>query len=83
MNTPRYPCLCCGFKTLAEQPPGTFDICPVCYWQDDNVQCQDPAYPRWANEVSLNEARANFLEYGAVMAKFKGRVRAALAEERD
>ncbi len=27
----RFPCPCCGFLTLPEEPPGTYDICPVCF----------------------------------------------------
>jgi hypothetical protein len=30
----KYTCPCCGHKTFNE-PPGSFDICPICYWQDD------------------------------------------------
>lgn len=26
-------CLCCGYRTLDER--GVFDICPVCFWEDD------------------------------------------------
>lgn len=26
-------CLCCGYRTLDER--GAFDICPVCFWEDD------------------------------------------------
>ena len=26
-------CLCCGYRTLDER--GCFDICPVCFWEDD------------------------------------------------
>lgn len=26
-------CLCCGYRTLDER--GGFDICPVCFWEDD------------------------------------------------
>jgi rubredoxin len=40
----RYACSCCGYLTLDEQPPGTFDICPVCWWEDDPVQFDDPDY---------------------------------------
>lgn len=28
-----YRCLCCGYKTLESR--GEFDICPVCFWEDD------------------------------------------------
>ncbi len=26
-------CLCCGSKTIVER--GMFEICPVCFWEDD------------------------------------------------
>lgn len=60
-----FPCPCCGFLTLTERPPGTFDICPVCFWEDDNVQYNDPDYAGGANVVSPNQARKNFAEFGA------------------
>jgi len=44
---------------------GGYDICPVCFWEDDNVQAEDPDYAGGANHVSLNEARRNFGAFGA------------------
>jgi hypothetical protein len=35
-----------------------FEICPLCDWQDDNVQNADPDYAGGANEMSLNEYRS-------------------------
>lgn len=61
-----YACPCCGFLTLSEQPPGTFEICPVCRWEDDDVQYRDPSYEGGANTISLDQARANFLAIGAM-----------------
>ncbi len=29
----KYQCLCCGYKTLDSR--GEFDICSVCFWEDD------------------------------------------------
>jgi len=29
----KYKCLCCGYRTLDER--GEYDICPVCFWEDD------------------------------------------------
>ncbi len=81
MNTTRYACTCCGFLTLSEEPPGTFAICPVCYWEDDDVQFNNPMYGAGANAVSLIEARKNFHQYGAVLAEYSDLVRAALPEE--
>lgn len=34
----RHPCPCCDFLTLSEPPSGTFQLCPVCWWEDDNIQ---------------------------------------------
>ncbi len=76
-----YPCPCCGFLTIGEQSPGTFEICPVCDWEDDNVQSEDPDYAGGANKVSLNEARRNFAAFGAVSNEAVKRVRKPLSEE--
>lgn len=63
----KYKCPCCNFLTIVDEvPPGTFQICPVCGWEDDNVQFHDPDYTGGANDVSLNEAKKNFLDYGAI-----------------
>lgn len=76
-----YQCPCCGYLTLAEKPPGTFEICPVCNWEDDNVQAADPTYEGGANGVSLEQARNNFAQFGAISRDAIGRVREPLPEE--
>ncbi|MDP9163351.1 MAG: hypothetical protein M3N06_04575, partial [Pseudomonadota bacterium] len=30
---PFYPCPCCGNRTVGER--ATYEICPVCFWEDD------------------------------------------------
>ncbi len=60
----KYKCVCCGNYTLGSEPPGTFDICPVCFWEDDPVQYDDPDYAGGANGISLNQARVNFAKNG-------------------
>ena len=77
----RFNCPCCGFRTLTEKPPGTYEICPVCYWEDDNVQFADPNFEGGANEFSLNQAKDNFLKFGVSDQHFKDRVRLPTAEE--
>ncbi|PGR86661.1 CPCC family cysteine-rich protein [Bacillus pseudomycoides] len=57
----KYTCPCCGYKTLEEEPPGTFDICSICFWEDDNVQFDDPDYEGGANEESLRQYQKAFL----------------------
>jgi len=61
----KHRCPCCGYFTL-EDEPGHFDICPVCFWEDDNIQSFDPDYTGGANEISLTEARINYKKFGAV-----------------
>lgn len=56
----KYKCPCCGFYTLNEEPPGTYEICPICNWEDDIVQYNDPDYEGGANIISLNEFRKQF-----------------------
>lgn len=51
-----YPCPACGFLVFAE-PPGSYDICPLCCWEDDEVQLRHPALRGGANESSLVEAQ--------------------------
>jgi hypothetical protein len=60
----RYPCPCRGNLTLDEEPPGTWLICEVCWWEDDPVQFEDPEYRGGANGPSLNEARRYFRTIG-------------------
>lgn len=61
----KYTCTCCGYKTLDEEPPGTHDICNICFWEDDYVQYSDPDYDGGANIPSLRQAQKNYLELGA------------------
>lgn len=60
-----YTCPCCGYKTLDEVPPGTYDICSICFWEDDELQFNEPDYDGGANKPSLIEAQLNFLHFGA------------------
>lgn len=77
----KYPCPCRGFHTLVEEPPGTYRICPVCFWEDDAVQYRDPQYRGGANGVSLVEARANFLRFRWAKERSKAYVRAPREDE--
>lgn len=36
-----YPCPCCGHRVLSAMP-GSYEICPVCFWEDDGVQFRWP-----------------------------------------
>jgi hypothetical protein len=56
-------CPCCGAASLRE-PPGSFEICPRCGWEDDPLQARRPELAGGANRLSLDEARANWLLIG-------------------
>ena len=61
----RFGCLCCGCLTLPERPPGTFNICPVCWWEDDTAQDHHRNRRAGTNRVSLQEAQENYRKMGA------------------
>ena len=63
------------------EPPGTYIICDVCFWEEDDVQFVDPTYEGGANKQSLNEARRNFLAIGAMSEEFLKHVRAPRPDE--
>ncbi|WP_338672681.1 CPCC family cysteine-rich protein [Streptomyces sp. SCSIO 30461] len=59
-----YPCPCCGHRVLGAMP-GSYEICPVCFWEDDGVQFRWPTMSGGANKVSLIEAQRNYQDFGA------------------
>lgn len=77
----KYKCICCGNCTLSSESPGTFEICPVCYWEDDNIQFDNPDYEEGANNISLNKARENFKRIGAISVECLKYVRKPLEDE--
>ncbi len=76
-----YPCPCCEHLTLPEPPPDTYEVCPVCHWEDDEVQYRDPEFAGGANTMSLNEARRNFVRLGAIDEASRELVRQPTDEE--
>jgi hypothetical protein len=80
-SVPTYRCPCCKSKTLHGR--GRFELCPVCYWEDDG---QDDPYAdeAWGgpnSTLSLTEARKNFATVGAMEPQFVGKVRKPRPEE--
>lgn len=64
VTTMKYTCPCCGYKTLDEQPPGTYEICYLCFWEDDPVQFENADYVGGANGISLREVQQNVVRFG-------------------
>ena len=78
----KFPCPCCGYYTLKYKADNTFQICPVCYWEDDGIQFHDIDYDGGANTVSLREAKINFEKYGVIERQFIEFVRPPLQDEK-
>lgn len=57
-----YCCPCCKFKTLPRK--GEYDICPVCFWEDDGTT--NPNSYSSPNHMTLKQARDNFIEFGVM-----------------
>jgi hypothetical protein len=76
-------CPCCGNLTMPDDGsfPGSFVICPVCFWEDDDVQLDNPNFVGGANRPSLNQARANYRTLGAKDEKARSHVRPPREDE--
>jgi hypothetical protein len=78
----RQACPCCRFLTLPDR--GYYDICPVCFWEDDGQDDQDADDVRGGPNygLSLTAARDNFGRIGACDERVVPHVRPARPEER-
>ena len=79
---PSYRCPCCKFKTLHER--GRFEICKVCFWEDDGQDEHDAEVVRGGPNyhLSLRQAQANLAEFGATEKRFLKHVRLPTQEEK-
>ncbi len=77
----KYRCPCCGYKTLDER--GGYDICPVCFWEDDGQDEEDAETnrPLGPNHLSLVQAREMYRRIGACEERLLLYVRPPLPEE--
>ena len=78
----KYPCPCCGFKTLPVPKEDALDyICPVCFWEND-VFTPGEDQPSDENRgMTLSEGRAAYRSLGAVCPEFLPHVRPPLPAE--
>ena len=67
----KFPCACCRYLTRSSGEPGTFEICPICYWEEDRLQEEQPTLSGGSNQVSLEKGRTNFLAFGACEQSFQ------------
>jgi hypothetical protein len=59
-----FQCPCCDYFTLEER--AAWDICPVCYWEDDGHDLDRLDCPSGCNHgLTLRQGRENFRRLGA------------------
>ncbi|WP_093168035.1 CPCC family cysteine-rich protein [Variovorax sp. YR216] len=75
------PCPCCHHLTFSER--GGFEICPVCFWEDDGQDEEDAAVVRGGpnGNMSLSQWRANYRALGASDLRARQHVRRPYAHE--
>lgn len=76
-----YRCPCCDCRILTER--AGYEICPVCFWEDDGQASHDADEVRGGpnGSLSLTQARQNFREFGASDRKSLQHVRKPVPEE--
>jgi hypothetical protein len=58
-----HQCPACDYFSLTTR--GQYDICPVCFWEDSGQDLSELDAHSGPNHLTLREARANFLRFGA------------------
>ncbi|WP_417692318.1 CPCC family cysteine-rich protein [Roseibium sp.] len=75
-------CPCCGNLTLGtDGMAADWDICLVCFWENDPDQRKNETLAEGANDVNLKTARENYKAFGACDENAKEHVRDPLPEE--
>ena len=81
----KYACECCGYRTLDDPPGGssgrTYQICPVCFWEDAHHSDEEWWCERFSNGLTLREAQRCFDKFHAAGRAFTDAVRPPLPEE--
>ena len=77
-------CPCCGCYTIDGNDEVIVDICPVCYWQYDEVSQEHPDIVLGGpnGKLSLNQARKNYKNFGACCKDALSYVRQPFEEEK-
>lgn len=66
-------CQCCGYKTIEEK--NNYEICPICFWEDDIYQNENQFSNGGANKISLVNAQMNFIKFACCDKQFEKNVR--------
>ncbi len=78
----RCPCPCCGNITLpVPREEAVAFICPVCFWENDVFIKSADEKSDENHGLTLNEARKNYLSFGACSPRMMKYVRKPFPEE--
>lgn len=58
-----FQCPCCDYFTLGER--GGYEICLVCFWEDDGNDLNELDKHSGPNHIPLRQGRQNFEKLGA------------------
>ncbi len=58
---PMEACPCCRYRTLSQR--GAYEICPVCFWEDDGSSL--PEQFSGPNHMTVMEGQLNFAHFGS------------------
>ncbi len=58
-----HQCPCCDYFTLERR--ASFDVCFICYWEDDGQDLDEVDRVSDPNHITLRQARENFRDCGA------------------
>ncbi len=77
-TTEKFSCPCCGHFTISSPTPGSWEVCPVCFWED-SIGSEDSWGADWEDDLLL--AQRAYLKMGASHADWLGKVRTPLPDE--
>ncbi len=63
-------------------PPGTDEICEICFWQDDASSLRYATIADGPNKVSLIKAQRNYSRFGACEERLRSRARVPRASDK-
>jgi RNAse (barnase) inhibitor barstar len=81
-DVPEYTCPCCGYVVFRD-PPGSYEICPICFWEDDALQLEFAStLAGGANAPTLVEAQRYYREYRVSEPRLRRLVRSPGTQDR-
>jgi len=69
----RHKCLCCNYLSLLTKDD--FEICEICYWEDDPLTKEVNKISSINHGLTLEDAKKNFVKFGAVEQKYIDQVK--------